>query len=165
MLQTCDKDKWGLPGGQALLTLPSQLVSLSTGELKQVENQLQMKHVKRKRTKSSFPPQLGSSLLPSHPDQCRTSGSHPTSSPPLWAEFIRKQAKIPMHYTYPERVSTRSSLWVSRTVRIYGVLTTKSKYLRSLYRIHFFPQNGYLVQKLETAICITYPDRQEPPLN
>lgn len=27
------------------------------------------------------------------------------------------------------------------------------------------PKKGYLVQKLETAICITHPARQEPPLN
>lgn len=58
---------------------------------------------------------------------------------------------------------------------LQGVLTTKSEYLRSLYKIYCAttkspppPPNspkGSLVQKLETAICITYPARQEPPLN
>lgn len=53
---------------------------------------------------------------------------------------------------------------------LYRVLTIKSEYLRSLYKIYSLsiplPQKkGYLVQKLETAICITHPARQEPPLN
>lgn len=55
---------------------------------------------------------------------------------------------------------------------LYGVLTTKSEYLRSLYKTYCTPPHplpntpkGYLVQKLETAICITYLARQEPPLN
>lgn len=162
-------EKRGLPGGQALLTLPSQLASLTTGELKEAENWLQLKHIERKWRNSSFPTQLDSGLLSaitSRPAQ-DTSGSHP---PILGWIYTDISQDLNMLCSPRKSKHMLQSVGLQNWNNLYGVLTTKSEYLRSLHKIYCLPTpshstKGYLVQKLETAICTTYPARQEPPLN
>lgn len=133
MLQTCSKDHRGLPGGQALLTLPSQLVSLTTGELKQAENWLRLKCVEKKRTNSSFPPQLDSGLLSaitSSPVQ-ETSGSHPHILGWIYTEISQDPNML--------RLPWKSKHMLQPVGFQNWVLATKSEYLRSLYKIYCPP--------------------------
>lgn len=64
MLQTCGKTSEGYQEAkQYSLTLPSELVSLTTREVKQAKNWLPLKCFKEKADSSSFPLQLDSRLL------------------------------------------------------------------------------------------------------